>query len=62
MDAGFSAKRPQIEQEILNEVGLLAELDQHGVPCSPAEPIAALYAQGKACHVGRFPQLEEQIL
>jgi phage terminase large subunit-like protein len=27
-----------------------------------AEPIAALYAQGKACHVGRFPQLEEQIL
>src|SRR5215204_4691957 len=27
-----------------------------------AEPIAALYAQGKVCHVGRFPQLEEQML
>ena len=27
-----------------------------------AEPIAALYEQGKICHVGRFPQLEEQML
>jgi phage terminase large subunit-like protein len=27
-----------------------------------AEPIAAFYAQGKVCHVGRFPQLEEQML
>ena len=27
-----------------------------------AEPIAAPYAQGKVCHVGRFPQLEEQML
>src|SRR3954469_13705549 len=27
-----------------------------------AEPIASLYEQGKVCHVGRFPQLEEQML
>jgi hypothetical protein len=27
-----------------------------------AEPIAAFYAQGKVCHIGRFPQLEEQML
>src|SRR3954447_19399354 len=27
-----------------------------------AEPIASLYAQGKVCHVGRFAQLEEQML
>jgi len=27
-----------------------------------AEPVAALYAQGKVRHVGHFPQLERQIL
>jgi phage terminase large subunit-like protein len=27
-----------------------------------AEPIASLYEQGKVCHVGRFAQLEEQML
>ena len=29
--------------------------------CTRAEPIAALYEQGKAHHVGNFPLLEDQM-